>query len=166
MMRICMVDRGRERAVRQKIIVLFSLGFIIALAACAPKELGSSNRSYKGEKDALYAVVLEAASAASVEFKSDNWVVSRNEIENHFLELKANMCCQKKFIGISWGKNYETLLSVKLTHIKENKDIAQEKGTRITIKGGLNTAAMANRIWELIAAEFPRLKPARHRLPS
>ena len=77
---------------RLSIITLFSLGILIVLASCAPKELGSSNRIYEGEKDAVYAVVLGAVSVASAEFSSDNWVVSQDDVENGFVEVEASMC--------------------------------------------------------------------------
>ena len=142
---------------RQNVIALFSLGVLIVLAACAPKELASTYRMYDGERDAVYAVVIEAVSAASVEFESDNWVVSQDDMENGFLEAEASMCCLNNFIGISWGEKYETALSVKLVKTKGDGHDPQ-KGIRINIKGGLNTAAMADRIWESLDAEFPRVQ--------
>jgi hypothetical protein len=150
---------------KKNVIALFSLGLLIALAACAPKELESKYIKYDGEKDAVYTVVLEAVSEASVEFESDNWVVSQDDMENGFLEVEASMCCLKNFIGISWGKRYETALSVKLVKIK-GEGYELQKGIRINIKGGLNTAAMADRIWESLDAEFPRVKPPRYKAPG
>jgi hypothetical protein len=136
---------------RKNTIVLFSLGILIALAACAaPKELGSISGYYEGEKAAVYAVAFEAVSAASAEFESDRWVVSQDDIENHFLQAEASMCCLKNFIGLSSTKRYETALSVKITQPK--------KGTRVVIDGGRNTADMADRIWESLDASFRRVR--------
>ena len=150
---------------RLSIIRLFSLTILIVLASCAPKELGSSNRIYEGEKDAVYAVVLGAVSVASAEFSSDNWVVSQDDVENGFVEVEASMCCMKNFIGISWGKQYETVLSVKVIQTKgDGRD--PKPGIRISIKGGLNTAAMADRIWDSLDEAFSRVQSPHYKAPG
>ena len=139
---------------KKNVTRLFALGILVALAACgAPKELGSFSGYYEGEKDAVYAVVVEAVSAAATEFESDRWVVSQDDMENHFLQADASMCCLKNFIGLSSGKRYETALSVKITKTK--------KGTRVAIDGGRDTAEMADRIWESLDASFARVRQGR-----